>query len=88
MKYINNIRTGFTVKIDETTGEFAGILRSGIGYKTEKSFSGNINTMTDHEKLQLEAILQGAFPEMRTTFCQAYRTLLPNFEGFIIIVEA
>lgn len=41
--------------------------------------------MTFNDKLNLEAILQAAFPEMKQKFCDVYKTLLPNFEGFIII---
>lgn len=86
MKYINNIRTGFTVEINEETGNFSGILRTGKYHKKDKTFSGNINTMTDYEKLCMEGILESAFPEMRMAFCNAYTTLLPNFSGLIVLV--
>ena len=88
MEYMNNIRTGFSVKIDEETGDFTGILRTGKYHKKDKAFSGNIKELTCHEKLCIEGILESAYPEKGKSFCQAYRKLLPGFEGLIYIVEA
>lgn len=86
MEYLNNIKTGFTVEINAETGDFSGILRTGKYHNKDKTFSGNINTMTDHEKLCLEGILESAFPEKRKAFCNAYMKLLPGYSGLIVLV--
>lgn len=87
MEYINNIKTGFSVQINKETGDFQGVLRNSPCHYKDMSFSGNINTMDYDKKLKIESILEGAFPSLTgKKFIKAYETLLPKFEGYIILV--
>jgi hypothetical protein len=83
--YLNNISTGFSVKIDNN-GYFDGIIRSGLYHAKDTVFEGNIYNLTNDQKIRLEAILESAYHKLDKEFCKAYETLLPNFSGFIVLV--
>lgn len=85
MKYFNNIKTGFTVEIDEDSGEYRGCI-IGTDEMKPKSFFGVIGKETITQKLHIESILDSAFPDKRNkNFSRAYEALLPGFTGGFLV---
>lgn len=78
MKYFNCIQTGFTVALNEETGEFSGITRAP-SYKKIKEFSGIVGRMSDREELIIDAILEDSFDRRTREYKATHKALLPGW---------